>query len=57
VVDWESESRWFDQLNPILKRRALDHEYGWALTGYQQSDETDGSCYSNTYYGEDFTEW
>ncbi|OJA15499.1 hypothetical protein AZE42_08257 [Rhizopogon vesiculosus] len=57
VVDWESERGWFDQLNPILRRRALDGEFGWALTEYQQSDGTDEASLSDSYYGDDFTEW
>ncbi|OAX43421.1 kinase-like protein [Rhizopogon vinicolor AM-OR11-026] len=57
VVGWESERGWFDQLNPILRRRAVDGEFGWALTEYQQSDGTDEASLSDSYYGDDFTEW
>jgi len=58
VTDWESERGWFEQLNPILKRRALDDEIGYALTEYQKSDaEGEEESYSNSFWADDFTLW
>lgn len=57
MTDWESDRGWFDQLNPILKRRALDDGYECALTEHQHSDDVDTGCYSDSYNEEDFTEW
>jgi len=47
-----------EQLNPILKRRALDYEIGYVLTEYQKSDdEGKEACDSNSYWANDFTIW